>query len=435
MPKLLLVDGSSYLYRAFHALPDLRTTRSEPTGALHGVLNMLRRLEGDHQATGIDYKAVVFDAKGRTFRDDWYAPYKANRPPMPEDLVRQIAPLHAAIAGLGWPLLVIDGVEADDVIGTLARRAAAQGVQVVVSTGDKDLAQLVGPRIRLVNTMSNEVLDETGVIARFGVPAELIVDYLALVGDSVDNVPGVDKVGPRTAVKWLQQYGSLDGVVAAAGQIGGAVGENLRRALDFLPLARRLLTVRCDLELPLALADLMPRPVDRARLRELFAHYEMRSWLREMSGEESVATPAGEAAAPAASGAPVGVYVWDYARGMTMLRSFWDAALDVRPQAEPQDEALRFPLCRPQRLEAVFEEAGLAEVTSRAIEVPTVFRSFDDYWAPFLGGQGPAPTFLASLDEGTRERIRTVLTGRLVPAADGTIPLVARAWAVRGTAR
>ena len=304
MPKLLLVDGSSYLYRAFHALPDLRTTRSEPTGALHGVLNMLRRLEGDHQAADIDYKAVVFDAKGRTFRDDWYAQYKANRPPMPADLVRQIEPLHAAIAGLGWPLLVIDGVEADDVIGTLARRAAAQGVQVVVSTGDKDLAQLVGPRIRLVNTMSNEVLDEAGVIARFGVPAELIVDYLALVGDSVDNVPGVDKVGPRTAVKWLQQYGSLDGVVAAAGQIGGAVGENLRRALDFLPLARRLLTVRCDLELPLALADLMPRPVDRARLRELFAHYEMRSWLREMSGEESVATPAGEAAAPAASGAP-----------------------------------------------------------------------------------------------------------------------------------
>jgi len=211
MPTLLLVDGSSYLYRAFHALPDLRTTQSEPTGAIHGVLNMLRRLESDHQAAGIDYKACVFDAKGRTFRDDWYALYKANRPPMPDDLVRQIEPLHGAIAALGWPLLVVDGVEADDVIGTLATQAAAQGIQVVVSTGDKDLAQLVGPHVRLVNTMSNETLDEAGVVSRFGVPAGRIVDYLALVGDTVDNVPGVDKVGPKTAVRWLQQYGSLAG--------------------------------------------------------------------------------------------------------------------------------------------------------------------------------------------------------------------------------
>jgi DNA polymerase-1 len=299
MPTLLLVDGSSYLYRAFHAMPDLRTTRSEPTGALHGVLNMLRRLESDYQATDVAYKACVFDAKGRTFRDDWYPQYKANRPPMPDDMACQIEPLHAAIAALGWPLLSVDGVEADDVIGTLAQQAAAQGVAVVVSTGDKDLAQLVGPHVQLVNTMSNEVLDEAGVLAKFGVPAERIVDYLALVGDSVDNVPGVDKVGAKTAVKWLGQYGSLDGVIAAAADIGGVVGQNLRRALDFLPLARRLVTVRCDLELPLALADLGPRPVDRERLAELFARYEMRSWLREVQEGPDGGAAAGRALPPA----------------------------------------------------------------------------------------------------------------------------------------
>jgi DNA polymerase-1 len=304
MPTLLLVDGSSYLYRAFHAMPDLRTTHNEPTGAIHGVLNMLRRLENDYQASGIDYKGCVFDAKGKTFRDDWYPLYKANRPPMPDDMVRQIEPLHAAIAALGWPLLMFDGVEADDVIGTLATQAAAQGVQVVVSTGDKDLAQLVGPQVSLVNTMSNELLDEAGVISKFGVPAERIVDYLALIGDAVDNVPGVDKVGAKTAVKWLAGYGSLDGIIAAAADIGGVVGQNLRRALDFLPLAQRLVTIRRDLELSLSPADLKPRPIDRPRLIEIFSHYEMRSWLKEVQPGGS----AGSAAAPpplaAASVAP-----------------------------------------------------------------------------------------------------------------------------------
>jgi len=300
MPTLLLVDGSSYLYRAFHAMPDLRTTRSEPTGALHGVLNMLRRLESDYQAQDVAFKACVFDAKGKTFRDDWYPQYKANRPPMPDDMVSQIEPLHAAITALGWPLLMVDGVEADDVIGTLARQAAAQGVGVVVSTGDKDLAQLVGPHVQLVNTMSNEVLDEAGVVAKFGIPAERIVDYLTLVGDTVDNVPGVEKVGAKTAVKWLKQYGSLDGVIAAAADIGGVVGQNLRRAIDFLPLAQRLVTVRCDLDLPLALADLGPRPVDRERLAELFAHYEMRSWLREF--QEVPDAGAAKTAQPGAEG-------------------------------------------------------------------------------------------------------------------------------------
>jgi DNA polymerase-1 len=232
MPTLLLVDGSSYLYRAFHAMPDLRNSQGEPTGAIYGVLNMLRRLDSDTKGQDVAYKACVFDAKGKTFRDDWYPDYKAHRPPMPDDLAAQIEPIHACIEASGWPILMIDGVEADDVIGTLARQAAAQGIHVVVATGDKDLAQRVDAHITLVNTMSNETLDEAGVLAKFGVPPARIVDYLALIGDTVDNVPGVAKVGPKTAVKWLTQYGSLDGVMVAAGDIGGVVGENLRQALD-----------------------------------------------------------------------------------------------------------------------------------------------------------------------------------------------------------
>jgi DNA polymerase-1 len=283
MPTLLLVDGSSYLYRAFHAMPDLRNRQGEPTGAIYGVLNMLRRLDSDYKAQDVAYKACVFDAKGKTFRDDWYAQYKANRPAMPEDLVKQIEPIHTGVAASGWPILMVDGVEADDVIGTLARQAAAQGIRVVISTGDKDLAQLVDPLIQLVNTMNNEVLDEAGVLAKFGVAPERIVDYLALIGDSVDNVPGVPKVGPKTAVKWLSHYGSLDGVIAAAAEIGGVVGANLRQTLAFLPLGRKLVTVRCDLELPLQLDDLAPLVVDRDRLAELFTRYEMKSWLKEVS--------------------------------------------------------------------------------------------------------------------------------------------------------
>ncbi|MBK8895038.1 MAG: DNA polymerase I [Propionivibrio sp.] len=299
MPTLLLVDGSSYLYRAFHAMPDLRSSQGEPTGAIYGVLNMLRRLDSDYKAHDVVYKACVFDAKGKTFRDDWYADYKATRPAMPDDLARQIDPIHAGVAASGWPVLMVDGVEADDVIGTLARQAAVQGLDVVISTGDKDLAQLVNPQITLINTMSNEMLDETGVLAKFGVPPERIVDYLTLVGDSVDNVPGVEKVGPKTAVKWLSQYGSLDAVIAAAAEIGGVVGENLRNALDFLPLGRKLVTVRCDLELPVSLADLEPRETDRARLAELFLRYEMKSWLKEVQGAaEKPLTDSTEASAP-----------------------------------------------------------------------------------------------------------------------------------------
>jgi DNA polymerase-1 len=283
MPTLLLVDGSSYLYRAFHALPDLRTTHGEPTGAIRGVLSMLRVLEADYKS---DYRAVVFDAKGKTFRDDWYPEYKAHRPSMPEDLVAQIEPLHQCIRAAGWPLLMIDGVEADDVIGTLSQQAAAAGIDCVISTGDKDLAQLVNGHVTLVNTMNNEKLDAAGVKAKFGVPPERIVDFLALVGDTSDGVPGVSKVGPKTAVKWLDAYGSLDAIVAHAGEIGGAVGENLRKHLDFLPLGVKLVTVVRDVPLPAHVTDLTPQAPDSEALAGLYARLEFKGWLRELSGEK-----------------------------------------------------------------------------------------------------------------------------------------------------
>ena len=277
---LLLVDGSSFLYRAFHAMPDLRNRHGEPTGAIYGVLNMLRKLRNDYPA---DYSACVFDAKGKTFRDDWYPEYKAHRPAMPSDLVQQIEPLHHAIAASGWNILMLDGVEADDVIGTLAQQAL-DGVRCVIATGDKDLAQLVNERVTLINTMSNETLDVAGVNAKFGVPPERIVDYLTLVGDPVDNVPGVEKVGPKTAAKWLTQYGTLDNLIRHAGEIGGAVGENLRKALDWLPQGRRLITVKCDVDLPQTYSELVPPQPDREQLRKLYEHFEFRTWLRELDG-------------------------------------------------------------------------------------------------------------------------------------------------------
>jgi DNA polymerase-1 len=291
---LLLVDGSSYLYRAFHALPDLRNAAGEPTGAIYGVLNMLRRLLADYKA---DYLACVFDARGKTFRDEMYAQYKANRPPMPDDLGAQVGPLLDAIRASGWPLLQIEGVEADDVIGTLAREAEKRGLRCVISTGDKDLAQLVSDRVTLVNTMSNERLDPAGVQAKFGVRPERMLDYLTLIGDAVDNVPGVDKVGPKTAAKWLEQYGSLEEVVRHADEIGGAVGENLRKALDWLPKAQALLAVKCDLELPVKLEELKLGPRDEKRLAELISHFGFKTWLKETASDASPP--------PAASPAPV----------------------------------------------------------------------------------------------------------------------------------
>jgi DNA polymerase I len=295
MKTLLLVDGSSYLYRAFHAMPDLRNRQNEPTGAIYGVLNMLRKLHKDYQA---DYSACVFDAKGKTFRDDIYAEYKANRPSMPDELGKQIAPLHEAIQAMGWPLLCVDGVEADDVIGCLAKQAEKEGMRVIISTGDKDMAQLVNEHVTIVNTMPNafrkgdEILDIAGVEAKFGIPPRLIVDYLTLIGDSVDNVPGVEKVGPKTAVKWLLEYGSLDNIIANADKIGGAVGENLRKALPWLPTARKLITIRCDVGLPDEWAHLAIKPQDKAKLVELFERFDFKTWRRELEQPDTSAAPA-----------------------------------------------------------------------------------------------------------------------------------------------
>ena len=306
MPEqtLLLVDGSSFLYRAFHALPDLRNKDGEPTGAIYGMVAMLRRLRADAKLNeGAHYGAVVFDPPGKTFRDDIYPLYKANRAEMPEDLRRQIPVIHEIVRALGWPLLMLPGLEADDVIGTLARRAADQGARTLISTGDKDLAQLVDERVTLINTMTRdngpvERLDPAGVRAKFGVPPERIVDYLSLVGDAVDNVPGVNKVGPKTAVKWLHEYGSLDGVIASAADVPGVVGANLREALEWLRTARVLVTVKTDCELPESAASvdrLAFAPEDGATLVELFRRCGFRTWTRDLEA-------AGEAA-----GAPGGV--------------------------------------------------------------------------------------------------------------------------------
>ena len=281
MKTLLLVDGSSYLYRAFHAMPDLRSPQGEPTGAIHGVLNMLKKLRADYPA---DYSACVFDAKGKTFRDDWYPEYKAHRPSMPDDLRAQIEPLHELVAAAGWNIIMVDGVEADDVIGTLAQQASNNGVRCIVSTGDKDLTQLVNEHVTLVNTMSNEVLDEAGVLAKFGVPPNRIVDYLSLVGDTVDNVPGVTKCGPKTAVKWLTEYNTLDNLIAHAFEVKGAVGENLRAALEWLPMGRQLVTVKCDVMLDKRYDGLSAPAEDKEKLKEMFERYGFRTMLRELSG-------------------------------------------------------------------------------------------------------------------------------------------------------
>jgi DNA polymerase I len=302
MKTLLLVDGSSYLYRAFHAMPDLRNSANEPTGAIQGVLNMLRRLHKDYPA---DFIACVFDAKGKTFRDDIYPEYKANRAAMPDDLRPQIAPLQEAIKALGWPLIVEDGVEADDVIGALAKQAEREGVKTIISTGDKDICQLVNEQITVVNTMrdafrrTDDVLDIAGVEKKFGIPPSLIIDYLTLVGDKVDNVPGVDKVGPKTAVKWLQEYGSLDNIIANVDHIKGKVGENLREALAWLPTAKELITIRCDIGIQENFSDLAPQPIDKLKLAELFDRFEFRSWKRELENmSENGVIPAGIANAP-----------------------------------------------------------------------------------------------------------------------------------------
>ncbi|MGA0612849.1 DNA polymerase I [Caldimonas sp. KR1-144] len=300
---LLLVDGSSYLYRAYHALPDLRGPQGEPTGAVHGIVAMLKRLRDQFPAA---HAACVFDAKGKTFRDDLYAEYKAQRAPMPDDLRLQVEPIHEVVRLLGWPVLEVPGIEADDVIGTLARVGAESGHSVVISTGDKDLAQLVTPKVSLVNTMSNERLDEAGVLAKFGVTPQRIVDYLTLVGDAVDNVPGVDKVGPKTAAKWIAEHGSLDGVIAAAASVKGVAGENLRRALEWLPTARVLVTVKCDCDLAghvpgwPSIESLGFKEVDREALLGFYAKHGFKSWKKELEGALGIAASSSPQPEPAA---------------------------------------------------------------------------------------------------------------------------------------
>lgn len=293
MKTLLLIDASSYLYRAFHAMPDLRSPQGEPTGAVYGIVNMLRRLM---QSVEFDYCACVFDAKGQTFRDELYPEYKAQRPPMPDELRAQVAPIYRLVRAFGWPLLAVEGVEADDVIGTLARQAEQQGMRVIISTGDKDFAQLVDTQITLSNTMNNENLDEAGVEEKFGVPPRLIIDYLSLIGDKVDNVPGVEKCGPKTAIKWLTAYGDLDGVMEHASEIGGAVGEKLREALPRLPLSRQLVTIKCDVdlsnELPEGLDSLAPQNKETDILIEDFRQHGFRSWLRELEQDAPQKRPA-----------------------------------------------------------------------------------------------------------------------------------------------
>ena len=307
LPKLLLVDGSSYLYRAYHAMPDLRAPDGFPTGAIHGMVAMMKRLREQILGEAGGHAACVFDAHGPTFRDAWYDQYKAQRAPMPEDLRRQIPAIHEVVRLLGWPVLEVPGIEADDAIGTLARVGAAAGHAVVISTGDKDLAQLVTDRVTLINTMSNERLDVAGVQAKFGVPPDRIVDYLTLVGDVVDNVPGVDKVGPKTAVKWLAAHGSLDGVMAAAGGIPGAVGENLRKALDWLPQGKRLVTVvtDCDLSAHLpgfpGVEQLALLPVDEAGLLEFYQRFGFRAWRKELESSLGVKPDGAATAVPSAA--------------------------------------------------------------------------------------------------------------------------------------
>ncbi|MFK8067251.1 MAG: DNA polymerase I [Gammaproteobacteria bacterium] len=287
----ILVDGSSYLFRAFHALPPLTNSKGQPTGAIHGVMNMLRKLIKEFDPK---YLAIIFDAKGKTFRNDLFPDYKANRPPMDEDLRCQIEPLHELIRASGWPLMVIDNVEADDVIGTLSVQASKQNLRTVISTGDKDMAQLVDDNVFLINTMNNGTLmDRDGVVEKFGVKPDQIIDYLTLMGDKVDNSPGVEKVGPKTAVKWINEYGSLDGVIENAENIKGKVGENLRVALDQLPLSKQLATIVLDVTLDRTPTELIPTAAEKETLIDLYTQLEFKTWLRELSSDQDYTPQAG----------------------------------------------------------------------------------------------------------------------------------------------
>ncbi|NBX97170.1 MAG: DNA polymerase I [Betaproteobacteria bacterium] len=364
-PLMLLVDGSSYLYRAYHAMPDLRSPAGFPTGAVHGMVAMMRRLRDHYPA---EHAACVFDASGPTFRDEWYPDYKGHRAPMPEPLVQQIEPIHEVVRLLGWPVLQVGGIEADDVIGTIACQASASGHRVLISTGDKDLAQLVTPDVGLVNTMSNESLDEAGVLAKFGVPPQRIIDYLTLMGDAVDNVPGVEKVGPKTAAKWIAEYGSLDGVIAAAASIKGVAGDNLRKALDWLPMGRRLVTVKCDCDLSASvqgwpsLERLALREVDQAALHDFYQRYGFRTWLRELDAQGVTGT--GNVPVPALPNTPASAGGGSAASAQGD-RGPWAGAIDADPVAIP-------PLAEPVHYETVTTAQQLETWLERIRSAPLV---------------------------------------------------------------
>ena len=297
---VLLVDGSSYLFRAFHALPPLITSKGQPTGAIKGVINMTRRLQADYPDSKI---IMIFDAKGKTFRHDLYDQYKANRPPMPEDLRGQIEPIHEIIKAMGLPLLIIPDVEADDVIGTLATQATEKGIDTIISTGDKDMAQLVTQHVTLMNTMTDTFMDQEGVKEKFGVTPEQIIDYLALVGDTVDNIPGVPKCGPKTAVKWLDQHGTLEAIMENAGDVKGKIGENLRNSLELLPLSYQLATIHTDVALDQSLDQIEHDDIDNERLLELFKEYEFKGWVNQLE-KDGTAAPASNNKRPTAENTP-----------------------------------------------------------------------------------------------------------------------------------
>jgi DNA polymerase-1 len=348
--RLLLVDASSYLYRAFHALPELRSPAGEPTGAIRGVVSMLEKLKQDFPS---DYIAAVFDPKGKTFRDEIYPEYKATRQAMPEDLAKQIGPLFEIIPALGWPVVVVDGVEADDVIGTLVTHAEkVHGWDSVISTGDKDLTQLVTDKVLWVNTMSGDKLDPAGVKAKFGVPPERIVDYLALMGDAVDNVPGVEKVGPKTACKLIEQYGSLEGVIEHAAEVKGVVGENLRKVADWLPTGRKLVTVKIDVELPFEMESLVDKGPDAPRLAALYERFGFRTWRDALLNKED-APEAGDTPSYALSSSPAsGGSQSAPLKGAAGGRNF--AILNtVEPAADIT------PFVATRRYEAVLDEVAL----------------------------------------------------------------------------
>ncbi|QDC43417.1 DNA polymerase I [Methylophilus medardicus] len=402
MKTLLLVDGSSYLYRAFHAMPDLRNSANEPVGAIQGVLNMLRRLHKDYPA---EYSACVFDAKGKTFRDDLYPEYKANRASMPDDLRVQIEPLYETIRAMGWPLIIEEGVEADDVIGALAKQAEKEGIKTIISTGDKDITQLVNAHITVVNTMrdafrkTDDVLDVAGVEQKFGVPPTQMIDYLTLVGDTADNVPGVEKVGPKTAIKWLTEYGSLDNIVAHADQIKGVVGENLRKALPWLPTARELITIRCDIGLCEHFDALIAQPPDKAKLLALFDHFEFRSWKRDLDKLADGPADATSGSSPTAPGpqasAPQQLYTPDTRRLYQTVVT--EEALDQWLLKLQQAELMCFDT----------ETTSLDAMQARIVGVSFSVTPGEAAYVPLRHDYFDAPTQLSL--EGTLSKLKPIL--------------------------